>query len=571
MPTRLLLRGGLVADGIGSTTRRGDVLIEGDRIAEVLDRPEEAAHPAARHDHRAAPVEGARPPAALSHDHFEKVPTAGGDQPAEVIDLPPGSVVCPGFIDAHAHAEGPLLERGRVDGALAQGVTTLVVGQDGQSWIGATAATLTYLNQYFGPVNGQLALPAVGPLDVAGYAAAVAGRLGQNVAILASQGTIRHNVAGLAAAPLDAGQRMAARNQLARALAQGAAGLSSGLDYLPSRYGDPAEVAFMAAPLATAGRPYVSHLRGYGPNVAAGLAELTEVGRRSGVRVHASHLWGHPSDITSAFATADAAEVTLTFDAYPYRRSSTILAMLLLPPEIQAHGPGPTVAALTDPAQRARLLASDRFTPDYLSHVYLATLPAADADLAGLPISAAAARTGQPPGEWTLDLLARSALQVGANLDRPALTDPDLTWLSHHPRHSAGSDAIYQGQYPHPRAYGAFARLATYYLGSGPGPAASPHPGTAAARAAQSRGYQAMVRHLATNAADVFGLRDRGRVAPGMAADLCVITPPGLTERATYDSPTTLATGVTLVLVNGVVAWRGDAPVAGVAAGRLVS
>jgi N-acyl-D-amino-acid deacylase len=80
-----------------------------------------------------------------------------------------------------------------------------------------------------------------------------------------------------------------------------------------------------------------------------------------------------------------------------------------------------------------------------------------------------------------------------------------------------------------------------------------------------------MVRHLATNAADVFGLRDRGRVAPGMAADLCVITPPGLTERATYDSPTTLATGVTLVLVNGVVAWRGDAPVAGAAAGRLVS
>src|SRR5213078_850007 len=87
----------------------------------------------------------------------------------EVIDLVPGSVVCPGFIDAHVHAEGPLLAAGRVDGALAQGVTTLVVGQDGQSWIGATAATARYLNQYFAPVNGIVdpprasAWPATGP------------------------------------------------------------------------------------------------------------------------------------------------------------------------------------------------------------------------------------------------------------------------------------------------------------------------------------------------------------------------------------------------------------------------
>ena len=98
--SRMLLRGGLVADGIGATVRRADVLIEGPVIAAVgsIDVP---------------PGE------------------------CEVIDLPPGSVVCPGFIDAHAHAEGPLLASGRVEGALAQGVTTLVVGQDGESWIGA--------------------------------------------------------------------------------------------------------------------------------------------------------------------------------------------------------------------------------------------------------------------------------------------------------------------------------------------------------------------------------------------------------------------------------------------------
>jgi N-acyl-D-amino-acid deacylase len=92
--TRILLRGGLVADGIGGSARRGDVLIDGAAIASVDAR-------------------GAAP--------------AG----CEVIDLAAGSVVCPGFIDAHVHAEEPLLATGRVDGALAQGVTTLVVGQDG--------------------------------------------------------------------------------------------------------------------------------------------------------------------------------------------------------------------------------------------------------------------------------------------------------------------------------------------------------------------------------------------------------------------------------------------------------
>jgi N-acyl-D-amino-acid deacylase len=548
---RILLRGGWVADGIGATTRRADVLIEGERIAAVRDAPVEGAGPASAH-----------------HDHLLiGSATDAPGQPAEVIDLPPGSVVCPGFIDAHAHAEGPLLEQGRVDGALAQGVTTLVVGQDGQSWIGADAATLRYLNRYFGPVNGTLAAPAAGPLDVAGYAAAVAGRLTQNVAVLASQGTIRHNVAGLRIGSLDPDQRGAARDQVERALTQGAVGLSSGLDYLPSRYGDPAEVADLARPLVAADRPYVSHLRGYGPNVVSGLAELTETGRRSGARVHASHLWGPPPAIETAFAAADAAGVPLSFDAYPYRRSSTILAMLLLPPELQAGGPDQTVAALADPAQRARLLAGDRFTPGYLAHVYLAALPAADAPLAGLPITDAAAQAGQPPGEWTLDLLARTGLQVGANLDREALTDPDLTWLAQHPRHSAGSDAIYQGQHPHPRAHGAFARLATYYLGPDPGQPANP---SQPADLAPDPGYQTLVRHLATNAADAFGLRDRGRIAPGMAADLCVISPPGLIEHATYEVPTALASGVTLVLVNGAVAWRAGAPVPGSRAGRLV-
>src|SRR5262244_868892 len=95
-----------------------------------------------------------------------------------VIDLAAGSVVCPGFIDAHVHAEGPLLADGRVAGALAQGVTTLVVGQDGESWIGANADTARYRNRYVAPVNGTL--EPVRDLGIGAFREAVTGRLTQN-------------------------------------------------------------------------------------------------------------------------------------------------------------------------------------------------------------------------------------------------------------------------------------------------------------------------------------------------------------------------------------------------------
>jgi N-acyl-D-amino-acid deacylase len=529
--TRIALRGGMVADGIGATTRLADVLADGPLIASVA-----AGGPAA--------------------------------PDCEVIDLPPGSVICPGFIDAHVHAEGPLLAAGRVDGALAQGVTTLVVGQDGESWIGATTATARYLNQYFTPVNGPL--DPARDLSVAAYRDALSGRLSQNVAVLASQGTIRHNVAGMTAGALAPGELAAARQEVENALADGAVGLSSGLDYLPSRLGGIGEIAAMAMPLAAAGRPYVSHLRGYGPDVRSGLDELVAVGRTAGIRVHASHLWGEPADITAAFDSADARGVSVSYDMYPYRRSSTILAMLLLPAGLQADGPGHTLAALTDPRQRAELLAGEKFTAGFLRHVYLGCLPASHAALAGQSVTAAAdtasatvpasaavpaaAQNARTPGEWVLDLLVSTGLNAGAHLDRPGLTDGQLAWLATGDRQCGGSDGIYQGQHPHPRGYGAFARLAEHYLAAG-----------------AATGYQRIARHLAANAADAYGLRTRGRLAPGMAADICVIGPGGITARASYDAPREQAAGVSLVLVNGVVTWRDGQPVTTSHPGQLVS
>jgi N-acyl-D-amino-acid deacylase len=155
-----------------------------------------------------------------------------------------------------------------------------------------------------------------------------------------------------------------------------------------------------------------------------------------------------------------------------------------------------------------------------------------------MTIPAAAEADGQPAGPWTLDLLRDAELQVGAHLDRPSLTDADLRAINTHPRHCAGSDGIYQGQHPHPRGYGTFARLASYYTD-----------------AAGRTDYPQLVRHLSTNPADAYNLRGRGRIAPGMAADLCIVGPGGPADHATYDHPRRPATGIDHVLVNGQPVW----------------
>jgi len=153
-----------------------------------------------------------------------------------------------------------------------------------------------------------------------------------------------------------------------------------------------------------------------------------------------------------------------------------------------------------------------------------------------------------------LNLLVAADLGVGGHLDRLGLTGEHLAWISSHDRHCAGSDGIYQGQHPHPRGYGAFAGLAGHYLRAGP-----------------ETGYQRLARHLAANAADVYGLRNRGRIAVGLAADLCVIGEGGPATHATYDRPRELATGVDYVFVNGVLVWPDRHAAQGQLPGRFVS
>jgi N-acyl-D-amino-acid deacylase len=456
----LLLRGGDVVDGRSTPPRRADLLLDGGHVADTPPVPAGSA----------------------------------------VLDVS-GLTLVPGFIDAHVHGEGPLLRDGVVLPALRQGVTTLVLGQDGCGVAPGGAGTVDYMRRYFAAVNGDVAIS--GPTDVATLLAGYDGRCAQNVAYLVPQGTVRHDVLGIEPREPTADELRRMRSAVERGLSDGAVGLSSGFDYVPSRFGSVGELTELCRPVAEAGRVYVSHLRAYGQHVASGLLELVAVGWRSGARVHASHLWGPPRAIARSLAVAHDEGLPVSFDMYPYQAAATLLGRLALTDEAQQK-PADETARELGRAGASRLIAVPADDPLW-SRLTLSSI--ADPDLSSLEgstILAAAERTGSDPVSLTCSILSVSRLEVCVLRDRPELEPGWLDWLVRHQCFAAGSDGIYQGSHPHPRGAGTFRTLLRAYLRDGDGIAAA-------------------VERLSTRAADIFGLAGRGRLAPGSAADVVAL------------------------------------------------
>jgi N-acyl-D-amino-acid deacylase len=514
----LLLRGGWVVDGTGAPPFRADVAVSGDRIAAV-----------------------------------GRLPGAGAT--AAELDVT-GCYLMPGFIDAHSHADGLADSDDAQLAALRQGITTVLTGQDGLSYAPASAATIEAVSRYFAAVNGPCPAPLAGGCSIADLLAHYDGRTALNVACLAPAGTIRAEVLGFSGAPAGAAQLKAMQALVEQALADGAAGLSTGLEYQPGRFADVAELAGLCAPVAEAGAVYVSHLRGYEADAWRGMRELTGIARRAGVAAHVSHYHGPAGMLTALLDDARASGLDVTFDSYPYLRGSTILGMLALPGEAQAGGPAATLRRLAQPATRQRL-ARDWFPSiggvlDRITLSYVASPEWSWAE--GVPLTEAATTAGLAPGELVCELLTASELAVGCVFAQPPTnTEADLRTLLRHEAHLAGSDGILLGRWAHPRGWGAFARLLgrhTRELGD------------------WTWGQAAV--HLAGHAARRFGLAGRGLLRPGSHADVAVVNPGTVADQADYTRPRRPATGIDHVLVNGRFALRdgeltGDHPGGGLA------
>ncbi|WP_435017611.1 N-acyl-D-amino-acid deacylase family protein [Tundrisphaera sp. TA3] len=503
----LIVRGGWVIDGSGGPAFRADVGVTDTMVSAV-----------ARLD---------------------------GSNAAKVLDAT-GLYVVPGFIDAHVHGDTMILDDPVHLPALRQGVTTYIIGQDGCSFAPGSPATIDYMRRYTAGFNGNPDTIDYTWRNLDEYLARFDRRTAVNVAYLIPNGNVRIEVMGHDPRPATDDELKAMARMVREGMDTGAVGLSTGLDYIPSRYADAREIAALCEAIVPDDGVYVTHMRAYGPNAKVGMDEVFDIVERSGVAAHISHFNGPAKLLLPLLERGLKAGHDLTYDTYPYTAWSTILGMVTLPPWVQEGTTDATLARLADPAIRKRLADKElgHLSPFLLHETTLAMVAAPDWRWAeGMTIAKAADRAGLIVADFICDILLASDFAVGVVGRSGDRDENDVRAILRHPAHMAGSDGIFRGGAPHPRGWGSFARFLGHHT-----------------RELGDYTWPEAVTHLSSHAARRFRLADRGLIRPGFAADLALFDPKTVADRATYQDGRALAVGVHHVVVNGTIALENGEP-----------
>lgn len=498
----LLLRNGNVIDGTGGPPRRADLLISGERIAEIglFDPP-----PAAR-----------------------------------VIDCA-GLAVAPGFIDSHSHSDLQVLE-GRTEKAV-QGVTTEVVGNCGFSPYPAQSHP-SLLRSF---ANGIFCGGSDWGWNVHDYLAAAARSPLANVRSLAGHGSLRIEAAGYRLGALTEAELDRMARLLEEALQAGAAGLSTGLMYAPGSSAPREEIERLCRIVARFGGIYTSHIRSYSADLVSAVDEQIEIARKTGVRLQISHLqavgaanWAQQRIALDHIERAREEGVDVAFDCYPYVAGSTVLTQLM-PDWVLEGGPDAMAARLADPGARQRAATDTEATiPWRWSDIYISAVASdRNAGAVGRNLAQLAEERGRRPVEVVLDLLLEERGRV--NMLSFNQSEENLRQTLTHPLSSIVSDGFYVKGRPHPRLYGTFPFLLSAI--------------------ARKRGWltaEEAVHKITAKPAERFGIAGRGRVAKGYFADLVIFEPDEIDSPADYDHPDLPPVGIRCVLRNGKITHFGS-------------
>jgi len=447
-----------------------------------------------------------------------------------------GLVVAPGMIDAHVHGDLVLFHDTAHDPAVRQGVTTYIIGQDGVAMAPASPATLDHMRRYTAGFNGNFPTPGLSWRTVDEYLSLFAGRTAINAATLVPNGNIRMDVMGLEHRRATSDELMQMRRLVREGMEQGAVGLSSGLDYIPSLYADEAELTALCQEIAPFGGVYVTHMRGYAPhNVESSMLEVQNIGLNTGCKVHISHFNSLADQVIPRMDAMERAGSDVSFDLYCYLYGSSILGMIALPPEAMLGGVEATLSRLREPGARAKVrewVANPRFD---LNRVRLGSVPSDEyRPLEGSTLAEAMTITGKTLSDLIVDLLL--ATETATNAIAPHFggrSDRDIEALMRDRRMTAGSDGIYVGGRPHPRGTGCFARYLGHYVRAG------------------VWSLEEAVMKCSLKVAERHGLKDRGVIAEKMAADVIVFDPAKVVDRSTFENGKALAEGMKHVFVNG--------------------
>jgi N-acyl-D-amino-acid deacylase len=497
----VLIRGGQVVDGTGAPAARLDVGIAGGRVAAV-----------------------------------DKLDGAG----ASLLIDASGLVVAPCFIDVHVHSElarlgGP----DRFSGVL-DGVTTELMSPDGFSWAPLPADRLREVKDYLQVFYGD---PDIGWdwASVSDYLSRFRGRIPNNLVPQAPHLAIKVAAMGWAPGEPSAEQMTAMKAHLKEWLAAGAVGMAAGLEYQPGALSPLTELIELGRLVAEAGGVYAPHQRGYWSRLAQGCAESFEIGRRSGVKVHISHL--AVDDVAAGLLDqAQESGVDVSFDMYPYTAACTHLLMML-PEWAQAGGYRASMRRLGSEAERERLRAE---TAERVRERGVITLSSVEdgAALEGRSLGELARERGRDDVDELFDLLARHAGRALAIYHWPGEIDGEgiIRRTLSHPLYIGSTDGIYMGSRPHRRGFGTFARIAGEYVRDG------------------TLRLEQAVHKVTGRPAARFSLGDRGVLEKGRAADVTIFDASSLADRSTWENGRVAPSGIVHVLVNGEAVVSGGQP-----------
>jgi N-acyl-D-amino-acid deacylase len=437
----------------------------------------------------------------------------------EVIDAS-GLIVAPGFIDVHTHADD-LAEQPLAGNFVRMGVTTVIAGNCGTSAldVGDALASITKAGASI------------------------------NFATLIGHNTVRSEVMGSANRLPSIPELTRMRSLVWRAMADGAVGFSTGLQYVPGTYAKTPEIIDLARVAGNAGGIYATHMRNEGTALEASIEESIRVGFTSGARVQISHLkvdspsrWGISEKALAMIDAARGRGIDVMADQYAYTAASSSLGIRF--PSWALEGGQTAIAArLNDPEQWARIkremigLLAERGLRD-LSFGVVAS-HAANPALNGLNMAQVAAKLkGSDTADAQFEAARDLMLANGASMVYHFMSDQDVERIMRHPFVGIASDSsvlVAGSGVPHPRGYGNNARVLGEYV-----------------RKRRVISLEEAVRKMTSLPAAHFRLANRGLLKEGYAADIVAFDASTVQDTATFEQPHAYAAGVPYVLVNGV-------------------